>query len=116
METVPEHLLIDFHELSLNMMTVLGVGGTARVYRGNFRNQPVAIKMLICPEISQELVGTFFREANNLNLHQYHHHLPHCIVFLWCSLDLLDEVQKTMLGDICCNNNCHSNCNKIGLT
>ena len=68
METVPEHLLIDFHELSLNMMTVLGVGGTARVYRGNFRNQPVAIKMLICPEISQELVGTFFREAITLNV------------------------------------------------
>ena len=68
MEHVPENLLIDFYELSLNPMNCLGIGGTARVYRGVLRGKPVAIKMLVCVELTEELVASFFQEAVTLSV------------------------------------------------
>ena len=68
MENLPEDLLLDFYELSLNPMSVLGTGGTARVYRGVLKGKPVAIKMLVCVELTQELVATFFQEAVTLSV------------------------------------------------
>ena len=68
MENLPEDLLIDFYDLSLNPMSVLGTGGTARVYRGVLKGKPVAIKMLVCVELTQELVATFFQEAVTLSV------------------------------------------------
>ena len=107
MEGVPSNLLIDFHELSLNPMKCLGIGGTARVYRGVLQGKPVAIKMLICPEITQELVANFFQEAVTLSvLSRSHPNIVDvrgicvappalCIVLELCAGSLFDSWQET---------------------
>jgi hypothetical protein len=140
MEHVPENLLIDFYELSLNPMNCLGTGGTARVYRGVLRGKkkhicisflssniyffnivfsltivsqpllkgkPVAIKMLVCVELTQELVKSFFQEAVTLSvLSKCHPNIVDvngicvappalCIVLELCAGSLFDAWNET---------------------
>eukprot|EP00042_Codosiga_hollandica_P057388 m.849543 g.849543 ORF g.849543 m.849543 type:complete len:708 (+) comp59574_c0_seq9:69-2192(+) len=42
---------------------VLGAGGTAKVYRGMYKRSPVAIRMLFCPEFTEEGIRGFIRES-----------------------------------------------------
>lgn len=42
---------------------VLGAGGTARVFRGAYRGQPVAVKMMFCVELDAPLVQAFCEEV-----------------------------------------------------
>lgn len=45
---------------------LLGAGGTARVFKGKYQNDPVAIKMLYCMELTPETVQNFFSESRLL--------------------------------------------------
>ena len=54
----------------LNMTTaehgrlqVLGAGGTAKVYKGSYRDEMVAVKLVYPPELTQEEVSGFLAEA-----------------------------------------------------
>ena len=42
---------------------ILGAGGTARVFRGKYRNEDVAIKMLYCMTLTPDTVENFFQES-----------------------------------------------------
>ena len=43
--------------------SVLGAGGTSRVFKGKFKNEPVAIKMLYCVTLTPDTVTNFFQES-----------------------------------------------------
>ena len=45
---------------------VLGSGSTSRVFQGTFRDRPVAIKMIFCPDLTPETVASFYHEATLL--------------------------------------------------
>ena len=47
-------------------LALLGAGGTARVFKGSYRDEPVAIKMLYCMELTPETVQNFFSESRLL--------------------------------------------------
>lgn len=66
LDSVPSDILIRFCELSLDPSVVLGSGGTARVFVGEYRGQRVAIKMITCFELTPEVVRSFFEEASLL--------------------------------------------------
>lgn len=56
--------IINFAFLSLGKdYTILGAGGTARVYKGKFKGQPVAIKLIYCMELTPDIVSNFYEEA-----------------------------------------------------
>ena len=66
LDSVPAEILIQFCELSLDASVVLGTGGTARVFVGQYKHKPVAIKMITCFELTPEIVSSFFEEAKLL--------------------------------------------------
>eukprot|EP00041_Stephanoeca_diplocostata_P029569 m.877794 g.877794 ORF g.877794 m.877794 type:complete len:814 (+) comp23583_c0_seq12:281-2722(+) len=45
---------------------LLGAGGTARVFKGKYCQEPVAIKMLFCLELTEETIRNFFSESKML--------------------------------------------------
>lgn len=51
LDVVPSQLLIRFCELSLDSSVVLGSGGTARVFVGEYEKKKVAIKLIMCFEL-----------------------------------------------------------------
>ena len=51
LDIVPSQLLIRFCELSLDSSLVLGSGGTARVFVGEYEKKKVAIKLIMCLEL-----------------------------------------------------------------
>ena len=57
---------INYYELAIDSMRVLGTGASARVYKGNFQNQSVAVKMLSSTEITQDIIDTFVSEGVHL--------------------------------------------------
>lgn len=63
-----QNLLIDYRDLSLRDMSILGVGGSARVYKGSYNAKPVAVKLIYCIELTRELVKEFFSEAKILEM------------------------------------------------
>jgi serine/threonine protein kinase len=44
-----------------------GAGGTSRVFKGKYRGDPVAIKMLYCVTLTPETVENFFQESRLLS-------------------------------------------------
>eukprot|EP00949_MAST-11_sp_MAST-11-sp1_P003730 g3730.t1 len=61
-----ELVRINYYELAIDSMRVLGTGASARVYKGNFQNQSVAVKMLSSTEITQDIIDTFVSEGVHL--------------------------------------------------
>eukprot|EP00505_MAST-04D_sp_SCG-Rhode-Island_P000852 Stramenopile-MAST_4_protein_852 len=59
-------MLIDFADLSLNEKCILGSGGSARVYKGKYKGEKVAVKLIYCIELTREVVHNFFSEARIL--------------------------------------------------
>ena len=51
LDIVPSELLIRFCELSLDSSVILGSGGTARVFVGEYEKKKVAIKLITCFEL-----------------------------------------------------------------
>jgi hypothetical protein len=45
---------------------ILGAGSSARVYRGLYYDKRVAIKTVLCPELTQDIISSFYREASLL--------------------------------------------------
>lgn len=45
---------------------VLGSGSSCRVFQGTFRDRPVAIKMIFCPDLTPDTVVGFYHEATLL--------------------------------------------------
>jgi serine/threonine protein kinase len=58
--------LLNFAFLTINTRKVVGAGGTAKVYEGQFKGETVAIKLVYPPELTQEEVRGFLREASAL--------------------------------------------------
>ena len=65
--------LINFASLKLPALEVLGVGGTARVCKGQFQGKSVALKTMFSERLTQEQVQMFTREANILQQLQHPH-------------------------------------------
>lgn len=42
---------------------IIGVGGASKVYRGRYRDEPVAIKMIWCVDITTEIIQQFKQEV-----------------------------------------------------
>lgn len=49
--------------LSVDKRVLLGAGGTCKVYRGRWQGNPVAVKMVFCPEITPAVLDNFSHEA-----------------------------------------------------
>ncbi len=49
-----------------NANSLLGQGTYARVYRGRYKDRPVAIKLIYAPELTKEIVDNLIREATTL--------------------------------------------------
>jgi serine/threonine protein kinase len=45
---------------------LLAAGGTARVYGGSYKGQPLAIKLIYCLDLTPDIIRNFGREANKL--------------------------------------------------
>ena len=58
--------LLNFAFLTIHTKKVVGAGGTAKVYEGDFKGERVAIKLVYPPELTQEEVTGFLREASAL--------------------------------------------------
>lgn len=58
--------LLNFAYLTIDTKKVVGAGGTAKVYSGSFKGETVAIKLVYPPELTQEEVTGFLREASAL--------------------------------------------------
>ena len=58
--------LLNFAFLTIHTKKVVGAGGTAKVYEGEFKGEKVAIKLVYPPELTQEEVTGFLREASAL--------------------------------------------------
>jgi serine/threonine protein kinase len=64
--------IINFAYLSLGKKyTILGAGGTSRVYRGTYKGEPVAIKMIYCMDLTPAVVSNFYEEAIVLSALQH---------------------------------------------
>ena len=63
---VNQQFLIDFRDLALQESCVVGVGGSARVYKGKYRDENVAVKLLYCIEITRKVIDDFFTESKVL--------------------------------------------------
>jgi hypothetical protein len=63
--------MLNFAYLSLGRAegppTVLGIGGSARVYRGLYRGSPVAVKLIFLMELTPMDVSAFVNEAAKLH-------------------------------------------------
>lgn len=55
-------ILIDFSNLKVGKK--VGKGSTATVYQGRLKKEEVAVKVFLPPEITEEDVASFSREAN----------------------------------------------------
>ena len=58
--------LLHFGFLQLDSKRLLGAGGSARVYRGKWRRQDVAVKLTYLPELTPDAVALAAREAASL--------------------------------------------------
>lgn len=58
--------LLNFAFLTIHTKKVVGAGGTAKVYEGEFKGETVAIKLVYPPELTHEEVTGFLREASAL--------------------------------------------------
>lgn len=58
--------LLNFAFLEIYTKKIVGAGGTAKVYEGRFKSETVAIKLVYPPELTQEEVTGFLREASAL--------------------------------------------------
>eukprot|EP00658_Telonema_sp_P-2_P046399 TRINITY_DN3455_c0_g1_i8.p1 TRINITY_DN3455_c0_g1~~TRINITY_DN3455_c0_g1_i8.p1 ORF type:complete len:515 (-),score=95.04 TRINITY_DN3455_c0_g1_i8:532-2076(-) len=100
--------LINFASLKLPDPKVLGVGGTARVYSGQWRAQPVAVKMIFCIQLTHVEVQSFTHEANMLQELQHPHIVKVfgvciappalCLVLELCDKNLHEALQHTDLS------------------
>jgi hypothetical protein len=62
--------LLNFAYLALGDGSLLGAGGSARVYKALYRGRPVAVKSLFCMELTSQHVVDFTREASRLQQFQ----------------------------------------------
>ena len=46
-ETLDRGAIISFAELNVDLMTILGAGGFARVYKGSYNGEPAAFKLMV---------------------------------------------------------------------
>ena len=59
--------IINFAYISLGQnYTILGAGGTSRVYKGKLKGAPVAVKMIYCMSLTPRVISNFYEEANFL--------------------------------------------------
>jgi len=54
---------IELRQENLTTTSVLGAGGTSRVFPGKYLGEPVALKMVFCMQLTPESVENFFRES-----------------------------------------------------
>lgn len=54
---------IELKQENLTTTSVLGAGGTSRVFPGRYHGNPVALKMVFCMQLTPESVENFFRES-----------------------------------------------------
>lgn len=101
--------LINFASLTLPEPKVLGVGGTATVYKGQWRAEPVAVKMIFCKKLTQTEVQSFTREADMLQRLKHPHVVQVigvciappalCLVLELCEKNLHQALQATLAFD-----------------
>ena len=65
-ETLERSDVVSFAELSVGVTSLLGAGGTAKVFRASFRGRPAACKLVFSPDVTERTVRAFFREASYL--------------------------------------------------
>jgi serine/threonine protein kinase len=61
------HVSLEKSQNSGGHRSILGAGGTSRVFKGKYKNVPVAIKMLYCVTLTPETVANFFQESRLLS-------------------------------------------------
>ena len=66
LDTLHRSDIVSFAELSMNVSTLLGAGGLAKVFPGTFRGRKVAFKLVFTPVITKETIQSFFAEASLL--------------------------------------------------
>lgn len=57
---------LELSKANTSSAAILGAGGTARVFKGKYREEPVAIKMLFCLELTADTIQNFFSESKML--------------------------------------------------
>jgi serine/threonine protein kinase len=55
--------LLNFAFLEVDDKALLGAGGTCKVYKGKYKKEPVAVKIVYCTEITPKVLQNFCREA-----------------------------------------------------
>ena len=53
---------LNFAYLNVPEGSILGHGGSSRVYKGKYKGQDVAVKMLFCIDLTKDVVRRFFKE------------------------------------------------------
>jgi hypothetical protein len=78
-------------------LEVMGAGGTAKVYKGSYRGESVAVKLVYPPELTQEEVSGFLQEAAVLAQAGSHPNLVHTmgVCVMPPSIALVLEVSGT---------------------
>lgn len=104
--------LLDFSSLSVDTSRMLGAGSTARVYRGTWRGQACAVKLLNTVEITPEQIQRTCHEASLL--HSLQAASPHivglfgvavtppsvCVVLEFCSEGSLFDVVHALKEEV----------------
>jgi len=97
--------MVSFAELSIDAMSLLGSGGTAKVFKGKFHKQDAAFKLLYSMEITSKTIRAFFSEAAILQSLSTHPNIIHligvCIAppALCQILELCDGNMHTLIKD-----------------
>jgi len=96
-------ILLNFSLLQIDSAKLLGCGSTARVYRGKFRDEPAAVKVLFTVDLRAEEIKRACAEATILKQLTGHAHVVHlfgvavlppslCLVLELCSEGSLDAM------------------------
>jgi hypothetical protein len=117
LDEVPARRYIHYAEIELDngknfagQTSLLGAGGTARVFSGRYNGHAVAIKMLFCVEFTEEIISNYTRESHimyNLRHPNIVHLFGLCVVppvislvMERCTGNLSELLQRSRINEI----------------
>ena len=93
--------MLNFAYLTIDHKDVIGAGGTAKVYRGTWKGDTVAIKLVYPPELTQEEVEGFLREASALEAAGRHENIIKVIGVCVLPPSIALVLELCEQGDLC---------------